>query len=456
MTRARRILFANFDVVVTMDDARREIPQGYILVEGNKIIAVGANAGRIAADEVIDGVGKVLLPGFVNTHHHLYQTLFRSISGAACSGLFDWLSFLYKRWERIDEEAVCTSATVGCCELLLSGATTTSDHFYLFPHRHKRIFDALVRGGQMSGIRFHPCRGSMSLSEKDGGLPPDSVVQRQDEILSDSQRVIECYHDPSPFSMLRIALAPCSPFSVTQELMSETARLADEYDVLLHTHLAEAADEEQFCVERFGSRPIDLMEELGWLRENVWFAHLVHLSRSDIDKLGKAQVGMSYCPSSNMVLGSGIPPIGELDNANVEISIGVDGSASNDTSNMIREVRQAMLLQRVRYGADACSARNALDMATIGGARVLHREQEIGSLEVGKAADLITFDLSGIEFAGAHSDPVAAIVHCGVNHVDLSMVNGEIKVQGGRLVNEELYELIPRHNELSKKLVDGG
>lgn len=456
MTTARGILFANFDVVVTMDDTRREIPHGYVLVEGNKIKAVGANASGIVADEVIDGAGKVLLPGFVNTHHHLYQTLFRSIPGAAYSGLFDWLSFLYEKWKRIDEEAVCTSAIVGCCELLLSGATTTSDHFYIFPHRHERIFDALIEGGQKSGIRFHPCRGSMSLSERDGGLPPESVVQRQDEILSDSQRVIECYHDPSPFSMLRVALAPCSPFSVTQDLMRETIRLADEYDVLLHTHLAETADEERFCVERCGSRPIDLMEELGWLRDNVWFAHLVHLSQSDIDKLGKAQVGMSYCPSSNMLLGSGISPIRELDNAGVKISIGVDGSASNDTSNMIGEVRQAMLLQRVRYGVGACSARDALHMATIGGARVLHRDQEIGSVEVGKAADLITFDLSGIGFAGAHSDPVAAIVQCGANHVDLSMVNGQIKVQGGRLVNEELYGFIPRHNELSKKLINGG
>jgi len=348
------------------------------------------------------------------------------------------------------------SATVGCCELLLSGATTTSDHFYVFPRGQKRVFDALVEGGQRSGIRFHPCRGSMSLSKKDGGLPPDSVVQKQDEILNDSQRVIECYHDQSAFSMLRVALAPCSPFSVTQELMSETARLADEYNVLLHTHLAETVDEERFCVERFGSRPIDLMEELGWLRGNAWFAHLVHLNRSDIEKLGKARVGMSYCPSSNMLLGSGIPPVGELGNANVEISIGVDGSASNDTSNMIREVRQAMLLQRVGCGADSCSARDALYMATIGGARVLHREQEIGSLEAGKAADVIAFDLSEIEFAGAHSDPVAAIVRCGVNHVDLSMVNGEIRVQDGRLANEKLYGLIPRHNEVSKKLMDNG
>ncbi|MEA1871257.1 MAG: 8-oxoguanine deaminase [Candidatus Bipolaricaulota bacterium] len=450
-----RTLLRGFDLIATMDDERHEIEAGYVLVEGNRIVALGEDSKEIAHDLAIEGEGKVLLPGFVNTHHHLYQTLFRNVPGAADKKLFDWLIFLYERWKGIDEEAVRTSAAIGCSELLLSGATTTSDHFYLFPRGLPRIFDAEVEGGILSGIRFHPTRGSMSLSKKDGGLPPDSVVQTEDEILADCQRVIERYHDPSPCAMLRVALAPCSPFSVTSELMRETTKLADEYGVLLHTHLAETADEDAFCLEKFGARPVDYMEELGWLRDGVWFAHLVHLSDSDIDKLSTAKVGMSHCPSSNMTLGSGIAPVVPLKTTGVTVSLGVDGSASNDSSNMIREVRQAMLLQRVRYGADALTAREALYLATMGGARVLHREEEIGSIEVGKAADLIAFDTTGIEFAGAHADPLAALVHCGANRVDLVMVNGEVRVRDGRLVDESLYKLIPLHNAISRRLISG-
>ncbi|MCD6141379.1 8-oxoguanine deaminase [Candidatus Bipolaricaulota bacterium] len=449
----KTILLKDFDLVATMDPERREIRSGYVLVEGNRIAAVGDDPSGITADETIDGEGKVLLPGFVNTHHHLYQTLFRNVPGAADKKLFDWLVFLYERWKGIDEEAVRISAAIGLTELVLSGTTTSSDHFYLFPKGHPHLFDALIEGARLTGIRFHPCRGSMSLSKKDGGLPPDSVVQTEDEILADSQRVIERYHDSSPFSMLRVALAPCSPFSVTPELMRQSTALADEYGVLLHTHLAETADEEEFCREKFGARPVDYMEELGWLRDDVWFAHLVHLSSSDIEKLSAARVGMAHCPSSNMTLGSGIAPVVELHGTGVKVSLGVDGSASNDTSNMIREVRQAMLLQRVRYGAEAFSARDALYLATMGGARVLHREEEIGSIEVGKAADLIAFDLSGIEFAGARSDPLAAIVHCAADRVDLSMVNGRVLVRDGRLVDQSVLRLIPQHNEISLRLI---
>lgn len=449
----KRILLRDFDLVATMDQQGREIPGGYVLVEGNRIIDVGNEPKGIVADREIYGFGKILLPGMVNTHHHLYQTLFRNIPGAANSKLFDWLTFLYPLWKRIDEEAARVSAAVGCAELLLSGATTTSDLFYIFPKGHGRIFDAVIEGAQLTGIRFHPCRGSMSLSKKDGGLPPDSVVQSEAEIIEDSIRVIEQYHNPAPLAMLRIALAPCSPFSVTPDLMRETTKLADEYGVLLHTHLAETADEEEFCRQKFGARPVDYMEELGWLREDVWFAHLVHLTHEDIQKLARAKVGMSYCPSSNMILGSGIAPITELRKAGVKVSIGVDGSASNDTSNMIREVRQAMLLQRVRYGAEAMSARDVLYLATMGGAMVLHREDEIGSIEIGKAADLIAYDLSGIEFAGAHSDLLAALVHCGANRVDFSMVNGRILIDDGHLLDETLLELVPQHNKISQTLI---
>ena len=445
-------LFKGFDLVGTMDETRREIPGGYVLVEDRRIIALGEDPSGIAADEVIDGTGKILLPGFVNTHHHLYQTLFRNVPGAAEQKLFDWLVYLYEKWKGIDEDAVRTSAAVGCAELLLSGATTTSDHFYLFPKGHGDLFDAEVEGAQSVGIRFHPCRGSMSLSKKDGGLPPDSVVQSEDEILRDCLRVIERYHDPTPLSMLRVALAPCSPFSVTRDLMQESIRLAEEHDVLLHTHLAETADEERFCVERFGVRPVDLMEGLGWLRDDVWFAHLVHVNASDIAKLSVARVGMSHCPSSNMTLGSGIAPVVEMKGTKIKVSLAVDGSASNDTSNMIREVRQAMLLQRVRYGAEAFSARDALYLATMGGARVLGRDDAIGSIEEGKAADLIAFDLTDLAFAGAHADPLAAIVHCAADRIDLAMVNGELRVRDGCLVDESLYELVPRHNALSRRL----
>ena len=450
-----RTLFRNFDFVATMDTERREIRGGSVLVDGNVIRAVSDGAAALDADRVIDGRGKILLPGFVNTHHHLYQTLFRNVPGASDRKLFDWLVFLYERWKGLDDEAVRISAAVGCSELLLSGATTTSDHFYLFPRGYPDVFDAEVEGGMMSGIRFHPCRGSMSLSKKDGGLPPDSVVQSEDEILRDCQRVIERYHDPSPFSMLRVALAPCSPFSVTADLMRESTTLADKYNVLLHTHLAETVDEEEFCLQSFGARPVDYMEELGWLRADAWFAHLVHVSEADIAKLAGAECGLAHCPSSNMTLGSGIAPVVPMAKTAMRIGIGVDGSASNDTSSMIREVRQSMLLQRVRYGAESFSARDALYLATMGGARVLHREDEIGSIEVGKAADLITFDMSGIEYAGAQSDPLAAIVHCGAEHVDTAMVNGEIRVREGRLVDESLYRLIPRHNEISLKLING-
>ena len=449
----RRTLFRGFDVVVTMDAAGREIPGGFVLVEGNRVVRVGEDADGIRADEVVEGKGKVLLPGFVNTHHHLYQSLFRCVPGAANAELFDWLVFLYKRWGRIDEDAARVSSAVATSELLLSGATTTSDHCYLFPRGGGAILDADIEGARISGIRFHPCRGSMSLSEKDGGLPPDLVVQSETEILADCRRVIEQYHDSAPLSMLRIALAPCSPFSVTASLMRESIDLAEEYGVLLHTHLAETRDEEAYCMERFGRRPVDLMEDLGWLRDDVWFAHLVVLSDADIAKLGQARVGMAHCPSSNMALGSGIARVSDMLESGVRVGLAVDGSASNDTSNMIREVRQTLLLQRVRYGASALSARQALRMATMGGASVLRRDDELGSLEPGKAADLIAFDMSDIAFAGAVADPVAALVHCAADRVSLSMVNGEWRVRDGHLVCEDIEDLVAEHNGIARRLV---
>jgi cytosine/adenosine deaminase-related metal-dependent hydrolase len=449
-------LFRGFDVVATMDGDRREIAGGSVLVEGDRIARVGDDPSSWPpADRVIDGDSKLLLPGMVNTHHHFYQTLFRNVPGAADRKLFDWLRFLYERWKGLDPEAVRVSAAIACSELLLSGATTSTDHFYVFPKGYPEIFDAEIDGATGTGIRFHPCRGSMSLSKKDGGLPPDSVVQEEDTILADCRRVIERLHDPAPRAMLRIALAPCSPFSVTLDLMRQSVALAEEYGVLLHTHLAETEDEEAFCVSKFGARPVDLMEQLGWLRSDAWFAHMVHVSDEDMDKLSAARVGMSHCPSSNMTLGSGIAPVVPFLDTDVKVSLAVDGSASNDSSNMIREARQAMLLQRVRYGADALSARESLYLATMGGAEVLGRAAEIGSIEVGKAADLIAFDLDDIAFAGARNDPVAALVHCAADRVWLSMVNGVLRVEDGRLLDESLVDLIPVHNAISKRLVNG-
>jgi len=396
----------------------------------------------------------VLVPGLVNTHHHLYQTLFRAVPGAADKELFDWLVFLYERWRGIDEEAVYVSALVGMMELLLSGCTTTTDHLYLFPRGKERLIDLEIEAAQELGIRFHPTRGSMSLSREEGGLPPPDVVQTEEEILADSERLISRYHDPSFGAMVRIALAPCSPFSVTRELMEETAELARRAGVLLHTHLAETEDEEEFCREKLGLRPVDYLEEVGWLEEDVWLAHLVHLNQDDIRKLGKARVGMAHCPSSNMLLGSGLAPVRELLAAGVKVGLAVDGSASNDHSNLIREARQAMLVARVRDGAEAMPARLALRLATLGGAQVLHREEEIGSLEPGKCADLVLFDVSGLEFSGA-ADPVAALLHCATQHADTVMVNGEILVRGGRLVNESLYDVVARHREIAARLVRG-
>jgi len=448
----KRTLFADFDVVATIDAAGREIPGGFVLIEGNRIVDVGKDAAGIEADEIVPGNGKLLLPGFVNTHHHLYQSLFRNVPGASNAKLFDWLVLLYERWSGIDEHAMRVASTVACSELLLSGATTSTDHCYLYPKNGGNILAADIEGAQAAGIRFHPTRGSMSLSKKDGGLPPDSVVQTEDEILRDCQRMIETYHDSEPLAMLRIALAPCSPFSVTLDLMRESVAMAQEYGVLLHTHLAETHDEETFCKREFGFRPVDLMEELGWLRDDVWFAHLVVLSDEDIAKLAAAKVGMAHCPSSNMTLGSGIARVTEMKGTDIRIGLAVDGSASNDTSNMIREVRNAMLLQRVQYGADAMTAREALHMATMGGASVLGLQGEVGSIEVGKGADLIAFDLNDIAFAGSHADPVAAVVHCAGDRVDFSMVNGEWRVREGRLVDESIYDLIPEHNRISKRL----
>jgi len=436
---------ANFDEYNVWENA-------YIVVKDNIIEEIGTGeVSEECVDEVIDCEGYLVIPGFVNTHHHLYQSLFRNIPQVQSEKLFSWLTFLYELWKNIDYESVYISTVVAIYEMMLSGVTTTTDMLYLYPNGKNELFDAEVEGAKRTGIRFHPTRGSMSLSRKNGGLPPDSVVQREEEILSESERVIKEYHDPDDLSMLKIALAPCSPFSVSPELMKSTAELAEKFNVLLHTHLAETKDEEEFCLEKFQRRPVDYMEELGWLNPRTWFAHVVWVNDEDIEKMSKADVGIAHCPVSNMRLGSGIAPIFKMKNK-VRVGIAVDGSASNDSNNMLQEIRTAMLLQRVKYGAGAMTPVEVLKMATSGGSSVL-RMNRVGKMKEGMAADFIGFRMDRIEFAGALSDPIGAIVMCDAKSVDFSVVNGEFRIREGRILDDEIDYLIRRHNEISARLI---
>jgi len=349
-------------------------------------------------------------------------------------------------------EAIHTSALVGLAELLLSGCTTTSDHLYIYPGNCR--IDDEIQAAREIGIRFHPCRGSMSLGESEGGLPPDEVVEDEDFILQDTRRVIETYHDPEPGAMLRIAVAPCSPFSVTADLMRESAALARSYGVKLHTHLAETKDEEAFCLKRFGRRPVDYAEHLGWMNEDVWHVHCVHLNQEEIALFAETGAGVCHCPSSNMRLGSGIAPIRALLDAGANVALGVDGSASNDSSHLLAEARMALLLQRVHDAPTALSAEDVLWMATRGGAAALGRD-DIGELSSGKAADFIGFDLSRLDYAGALHDPLAALIFCQPQTVDLSIIQGEVVVEGGHISTIDLGPVIERHNRISRDLVRG-
>ncbi len=447
-------LIKNIGLLATFNEGQEELKNAWISIEDNVIKDLGSGKfPRGSFDEEIDANGMLLLPGFVNTHHHLYQSLFRAISSVQNAKLFDWLVFLYEKWKNIDEEAVRISTVTGILEMMKSGVTTTSDHLYLFPRGHTQLFDAEIEGARLTGVRFYGTRGSMSLSRKDGGLPPDSVVQSQEEILHDYERVVNLYHDPKPFSMSKVALAPCSPFSVTERLMVETAKFAEKNNLLIHTHLAETRDEDEFCVAKFGLRPVDYMERVGWLTNRTWFAHLVHVNENDIKKLSEASVGMAHCPTSNMRLGSGIAPVSKMKDTSIRIGLAVDGSSSNDTGNFLLEIRNAMLLQRVRYGADALTAREALKFATIGGASVFKMDKEIGSIEKGKAADIIGFNLDRIEFSGALSDPVGAVVFCDAKGVDFSMVNGNVVIDEGEFVSINEEEFVEKQNSIAKKLL---
>ena len=447
------MLIQHADVLVTMDGSRREIPDGGLFIRDNVIEQVGRTASLPSqADTVINLAGHVVLPGLVNTHHHLYQTLTRAVPTAQDATLFDWLKTLYLIWANLTGEAVHVSALVGMAEMMLSGCTTSSDHLYIFPNDAR--LDDEIRAAQEIGLRFHATRGSMSLGESKGGLPPDRVVEDENAILADCRRVLETYHDPAPYAMLRIALAPCSPFSVTADLMRESAAMAEAYNVTLHTHLAETLDEEAFCVAKFGKRPVAYMEELGWLGDRVWHAHCVHMSPEEVALFGRTGTGVAHCPSSNMRLASGIAPVVAMRAQGVPVGLGVDGSASNDGSHVLGEARQAMLLQRVTGNPGALSAREALELATLGGASVLRRD-DIGSLAPGKAADLIAINLNRLDYAGALHDPVAATVFCTPQRVDFSMINGRVVVQEGQLTTLNIGPIIERHNAIARAMVRG-
>lgn len=443
-------LIRNARLLVTMDDGRREIPDGGLFIRDNVIEAVGPVAELPAeADQVIDLSGHVVLPGLVNTHHHMYQTLTRAV--APNSILFDWLKTLYPIWANLKSEAVYVSALTAMAELMLSGCTTSSDHLYIYPN-DARIDDE-IRAAREIGLRFHAARGSMSLGESDGGLPPDRVVEDEDAILADCQRAIEQYHDPERYAMLRIVLAPCSPFSVTGDLMRESVTLAKQYGVKLHTHLAETFDEEEFCLEMFGARPVEYMEQLGWMGDHVWHAHCVHVSEPEIELFSRTNTGVAHCPNSNMRLASGIAPIRSMRDHGVQVGLGVDGSASNDSSHLLNEARQAMLLQRVGGNPAGLTGREALELATLGGASVLGRD-DIGALAPGMAADVIAIHADRLEYTGAQHDLAAAVVFCASVGVDFSMINGQVVIEEGQLTTLELGPVIERHNQISRAMLN--
>lgn len=458
------LLIKNVEMLVTMDDRRRELKHASLYIKDGFIQAIGsAEDLPQTADEVLDLSGHIVFPGFVNTHHHFYQTLTRAVPKAQDANLFNWLVTLYPIWARMRPEDIRTSTQTALAELALSGCTIASDHLYLFPNGSK--LDDEIEAAAAVGLRLHASRGSMSLGESQGGLPPDSVVDTEEAILKDSQRLIETYHDPNPGSMVQIVLAPCSPFSVTTELMRQSAILAREYGVHLHTHLAETEDEEDFCLEKFGRRPVAYMQEVDWIGNDVWFAHSVYVNHEEIKLYADTGCGVAHCPGSNMRLASGIAPIVEMLTQGVNVGLGVDGSASNDSSHLLGEARLAMLLSRAgagvqgasRSGEDApplMSARQALEIATRGGAAVLGRS-DIGSLEVGKCADLIAINLNRLDYAGALHDPVAAALFCSPQKVDFSLVGGKPVVKDGELVGLEVPALVQKHNQAAARLLNG-
>ena len=457
------LLIKNAQLLVTMDDRRREIPGGGLFIRDGFIEQVAeTNLLPATADEIVDLSGHVVMPGLINTHHHFYQTLTRAVPAAQNANLFNWLTTLYPIWARMTPEDIRTSTQTALAELALSGCTTASDHLYLFPNGSK--LDDEIEAAKAVGIRLHASRGSMSLGQSQGGLPPDSVVDTEENILADSERLIQKYHDPKAGAMVQIVLAPCSPFSVTGILMKQSAELARKYGVHLHTHLAETQDEEEFTIQKFGYKPVEYMQSLEWVGEDVWFAHSVHVSKNEVEVYAREGCGVAHCPSSNMRLASGIAPLREFMQAGVKVGLGVDGSASNDGSHLLAEARQAMLLARLRSGLEGASlsstggeiltARQALELATRGGAAVLGRK-DIGSLEAGKCADFVAFDMNQLDFAGALHDPLAALVFCQSVKVNWNFVHGKAVVKQGALLGLDLPRHIEKHNLAARRLLEG-
>jgi cytosine/adenosine deaminase-related metal-dependent hydrolase len=457
------LLIRNATLLATFDDQETEIPGGGLFIRDGFIEQVGPSSDLPdTADEVLDLADHVVLPGLINTHHHFYQTLTRAVPAAQNANLFNWLVTLYPIWARMEPQDIYISTITALAELALSGCTTASDHLYIFPNGSK--LDDQIQAGLDIGVRLHASRGSMSRGESEGGLPPDSVVEDEDFILEDSQRLIEQYHDPNPGSMTQVVISPCSPFSITSNLMKASAVLAREYGVQLHTHLAETEDEEQFCLEMFSLRPVPYMEHVNWIGSDVWFAHSVHVNDDEFALYARTGCGVAHCPSSNMRLASGIPPILNMLNIGVKVGLGVDGSASNDGSHMLGEVRQAMLLSRLGASLEGASlstvdvsplmtARQALRIATRGSAAVLGRD-DIGSLEVGKCGDFFAVNLQQLNFSGGLHDPLAALVFCAPVQADFTVVAGKFIVKDGQLQTLELQPHIEKHNERAKRLLN--
>ena len=443
------ILIQNADAVVTMNADRAELHGADVLIRGGVIAAVGVGL-RAPGARIVAARGCVATPGLVNTHHHLFQSLTRAVPGGQDALLFGWLKTLYPIWARFGPQEMFTSAQIGLAELALSGCSLTSDHLYLYPNG-ARLDDTIAAAAEV-GLRFHPTRGAMSIGETAGGLPPDALVDPEAAILADMIRVVDAHHDPREGSMLRVGLAPCSPFSVSRDLMRETALLARGKGVMLHTHLAENDEDVAYSLAKFGCRPGQYAEDLGWTGPDVWHAHCVKLDAAEIALFAHTKTGVAHCPCSNCRLGSGIAPLRAMRDAGVRVGLGVDGSASNDAGNLVAEARQAMLLQRVARGADAMSAREALEIATLGGARVLGRD-DCGALEPGKRADLAIWDLSGVESAGSW-DPVAALLLCGPTRVRDLYVEGRAVVCDGQIMTIDLPRVIERQNQLARTLME--
>ena len=440
------LLIKNALRIATMDDAGTEIAGGDILIKGRVILAVGKDLEAPDDAQVLDARGCVVIPGMVNTHHHLCQTLTRATPAAQDAKLFDWLVYHYQVWRHLTPEYAALGAQVGLGELLLTGCTTSTDHTYLYPRGLTGLVDAQIEAARSLGIRFCPTRGSMSVGVSKGGLPPDDCTESEEEILRDGERLIKEHHDKGPYAMIQIGLAPCAPFSVSTNLMKETAAQAKKWGVRMHTHLCETLDEETYCLEKYKLRPIDFLESLGWMNDNVWLAHMVHVNDDEIRRLAKAKVGIAHCPSSNLRLGSGVPPVRKYLDAGVNVGLAVDGSASNDTSDMLAEARQAMLVHRVKSGVGSMPAREALRMATRGGAAVVGRD-DIGQIAAGKAADLAIFDVNRLDYAGSAGDPIASLLFCGAGHrTKWTIVNGHVVVENGILKNLDEGETTRKAN----------